>query len=178
MTLRDNRHSQKYLLISSTVPYSVVRGLVGHSHVVDFIHIDLLILSQTITMLDLEIFIIKMMNKILTNITQRNNILQLFLQFSHQHTILIHLHQIRLVQIQLLLKINMLHLITMILLLQPTINYHHLRIKQLQLHIKNYLPSLNSISHTHDKRISNPRFQQLQKTNCTSNIDVLNRKGT
>ena len=127
-------------------------------------------------MLDFEVLVIEVMDKILANVAKGYDILHFFFEFCYQDLILFNFHQLRLIQIKLLLKVNMLHLVPMILLQKTTLVQHHLEIYQLQLDLEIYLSTLWTITNIYYIRLCYSGFEQVKKTYRTLYIDVFNRK--
>lgn len=142
MTLSEYSHCKEDLLIDSIVSNEVVCLFVGDRHVIYLGKGHLFVLPQSITMLDFEVLVIEVMDKILANVAKGYDILHFFFEFCNQDLILFNFHQLRLIQIKLLLKVNMLHLVPMILLQKTTLVQHHLEIYQLQLDLEIYLSTL------------------------------------
>lgn len=97
MILSEHTDSKKDFLIDSIVSDEVVCLLIGDSHVIDFVEGAFFIFSQPITMFDLKIFVIEVMDKILANITKRNDIFYICFEFCYQYFILFDFQQLRFV---------------------------------------------------------------------------------
>lgn len=74
--LGQHSHSQEDVLVYCAIADSVVRQLAWKSHIVDLIERQTLIFAKAITIFNLKVLIVVMMDKILADESEGDNILE------------------------------------------------------------------------------------------------------
>jgi hypothetical protein len=129
-------------------------------------------------MLHLEIVIAELKDEILADITQRNDILTFRFQLSYHDIMLRHLKQILLRQCDLLLEIDVLHLLSVVFLKQTAVAKHRFAFHDLQLEFSAHLSTLGRINRRNNEGVSYAGLKQLEETYGIADIDALNCEGT
>lgn len=72
-------HSEEDFLVYGVIPYEVVSLLVCLRQIVDFVESQFFVFSQPVTVLDLKVLIVVVMNEVFADVAERNDVLNLVL---------------------------------------------------------------------------------------------------